>query len=149
MDSMDSVTLRQADAKDGEFAYRAKRAAFREYVDDVWGWDEDEQRRLHERRFQAQDYRVVSVAGVDVGVMAIVMASDALVVNQLFILPEHQGQGIGSRCMSLVLNEAKELRLPVRLRVLKNNPRGLAFYERLGYARVGDTDTHTAMEMSP
>jgi len=146
---MSDLAMRAASADDGEFAYRAKRAAFKEYVDEAWGWDEDEQRRLHERRYQAQDYRVVSVTGVDVGVMAIVMASGALVVNQLFILPEHQGQGIGGRCMSVVLNEAQELRLPVRLRVLKNNPRALAFYERLGFARVGETGTHIALEMSP
>ncbi len=32
---MDSVTLRKASPKDSEFAYCAKRAAFREYVEKV------------------------------------------------------------------------------------------------------------------
>jgi GNAT superfamily N-acetyltransferase len=67
-------------------------------------------------------------------------------VNQLFLLPEHQGQGIGRRCMLAVMEEARGLGLPVRLRVLKVNPRALAFYGRLGFVRTGETDSHDLME---
>jgi GNAT superfamily N-acetyltransferase len=59
-----------------------------------------------------------------------------LTVNQLFLLPEYQGQDIGRRCLRLVMDEARRLGLPVRLRVLKVNPRALAFYQRLGFARA-------------
>ena len=37
---MDSLTLRKAHPTDSEFAYSVKRAAFRSYVEQVWGWDE-------------------------------------------------------------------------------------------------------------
>jgi len=63
--------------------------------------------------------RIVNVAGTDVGIMAIVVAADCVKVNQLFILPEHQGKGIGRTCMRIVMEEAEQLDLPVRLRVLK------------------------------
>jgi GNAT superfamily N-acetyltransferase len=143
---MDDLTLRKATANDSEFAYRAKRAAFKEYVEKVWGWDEDEQRRLHERRFIAQDFRVITLDGSDIGILAMVVASDCVEVNQLFLLPEHQGKGIGRRCMLMIMEEARRLRLPVRLRVLKVNPRALEFYKRLGFTRTGETDTHDLME---
>jgi putative acetyltransferase len=143
---MDNLILRQAGPDDSEFAFRAKEAAFRQYVEKAWGWDEAEQRRLHEERFAAQDFRIISVAGTDVGIMATVVAPDCLKLNQLFILPEHQGQGIGSACMLLIMDEARGLGLPVRLRVLKVNPRARAFYERLGFVRTGQTDTHDLME---
>ena len=84
---MNNLTLRKAGPNDSEFAYRVKRAAFREYVEKVWGWDEDEQRQLHEQRFGAQDFRVINLAGTDVGIVAAVTAPDCLKVNQLFILP--------------------------------------------------------------
>ncbi len=42
--------------------------------------------------------------------------------------------------------EARGLGRPVRLRVLKVNPRARAFYERLGFRRTGETDTHDLME---
>jgi RimJ/RimL family protein N-acetyltransferase len=38
------------------------------------------------------------------------------------------------------------LGVPVRLRVLKVNPRALAFFERLGFARAGETETHVLLE---
>lgn len=143
---MDDPTLRAANPDDSEFAYCTKRAAFREYVEQVWGWDEEEQRQLHEQRFAAQDFRVISLAGTDVGIMAAVVAPDCVKVNQLFLLPGHQGQGIGRRCMSLIMEEARRLGLPVRLRVLKVNPRAQTFYQGLGFVRTDQTDTHILME---
>ena len=143
---MNSLTLRRAGPNDSEFAYCTKRAAFREYVEKVERWDEDEQRQLHERRFGVQDFRVISMAGADVGIMAVVVVPDCMKVNQLFLLPEHQGKDIGRRCMLLIMEEARELGLPVRLRVMKVNPRALAFYQRLGFLRTGETDTHDLMQ---
>ena len=142
---MDEPTFREATAGDSEFAYLTRRVALRAYVEKVWGWDEGEQRRLHERRFSARHFRIISVAGTDVGVLAFVVKPDCVQLNQLFILPEHQGRGIGSRCMALVLEKARGLGLPVRLRALKVNSRALAFYERHGFARTGETDTHVLM----
>jgi ribosomal protein S18 acetylase RimI-like enzyme len=134
--------MRKAGPQDSEFAYRTRCAAFREYVDKVGGWNEEEQRRHHARRFGAQDFRVISVAGTDVGIVAVTMMPDAMRVNQLFLLPEHQGHGIGGRCMRLLMEEGHRLGLPVRLRVMKVNPRARAFYERLGFGRTGETETH-------
>jgi ribosomal protein S18 acetylase RimI-like enzyme len=48
--------------------------------------------------------------------------------------------------MPRVMQEARQLGLPVRLRVMKVNARALAFYERLGFVRTGGTATHHTME---
>ena len=143
---MSSLTLRKTTPDDSEFAYSVKKAAFRESVEQVWGWDENEQRQLHARRFAAQEFRIINVAGKDVGIMATVVGPDCLTLNQLFILPEHQGKGIGRECMLLIMEEARGLSLPVRLRVLKVNPRALAFFHRLGFQHAGETETHVLME---
>jgi GNAT superfamily N-acetyltransferase len=145
---MDDLRLREATADDSEFAYQTKKAALRKYVEQVWGWDEDEQRQIHERRFGAQDFRVINLAGMDIGIMSVVVAPDCMKLNQLFLLPEHQGKGIGQKCMLLIMEEARGLGLPVRLRVLKVNPRALAFFQGLGFLRTGETDTHYLMEKS-
>ncbi len=102
-----------------------------------------------ERRFGAHDFRVINSGGIDVGIMTMTVATDCVKVHQLFLLPEHQGKGIGGKCMSLILEEARQLDLPVRLRVMKANPRALAFYRRLGFTRTGETDTHDLMEKHP
>ena len=61
----DNLTLREATSADKEFAYRVKRAAFKEYVEQVWGWEEADQRKLHDRRFRAEDFIVIAVNPVD------------------------------------------------------------------------------------
>ena len=59
-ESSDSIKLRKASQDDKEFAYQVKKAAFREYVERAWGWEEDGQRKLHYRRYRAQDFRIIN-----------------------------------------------------------------------------------------
>ncbi len=72
--------------------------------------------------------------------------SDFLKIHKLFILPEYQSRGIGEGAMMLIIKDADNSKLPVRLRVLKVNPKALAFYQRLGFKQIGETDTHILME---
>lgn len=145
-ESSDNLKIRVAGENDKEFAYQAKRAAFRGYVEQVWGWDEDKQRKLHDQRFGAQEFWVISLDGTDVGIMSVDREPDSVFVNQIYILPQHQKQGIGRRCMSVVVDEGNKLDLPVRLRVLKVNHRAVTFYERLGFTITDETDTHFLMQ---
>jgi len=147
--AMSDPTLRRAGPDDREFAYLTRRAAFRQYVEKVEGWNEDEQRQLHERRFATQDFRVIEVTGAAVGVVAVVVTPDSVKVNQLFLAPEYQGRDIGRRCMRLLMEDATRMGVPVRLRVMKVNPRALAFYRRLGLTRTGESATHDLMEWAP
>ena len=119
---MENITLRKPTPKDSEFVYIVKKAACREYVEQVHGWNEDEQRRFHGQRFETQDFRIVHQGSTDVGVMAVVTAKDCVKVNQIFLPPEYQGRGIDETCMRRIMGEAPQLGLPVRRRVLKVTP---------------------------
>lgn len=66
------------------------------------------------------------------GVVALKDTSKSLHIRQLQILPEYQGQGIGSKVLSVVKKKALQLQLPITLNVLLKNPaRGL--YLRHGF----------------
>ncbi len=143
---MDTLRLRKATADDSEFAYRTKKAAFKEYVEKVWGWDEEQQLQLHELRFASQEFQVIQVSGIDVGIIAIVRQPDCVRVNQLFILPEYQNRGIGAACMMRIIEEAVASELPVRLQVLKVNSLAVTFFQKLGFGSIGESDTHVLME---
>ena len=145
-EGMNNLRLRKATADDSEFAYQTKKAAFREYVEKVWGWDEDEQRQLHERRFTSQDFQVIQVSDINVGILAVVRQPDCVKVNQIFIVPEYQSRGIGAACMRQIVEEATASGLPVKLQVLKVNSRAVKFYQRLGFGIAGESDTHVLME---
>lgn len=144
-----NIHLRNADNNDSEFAFQTKKAAFGEYVNMVWGWDDDEQREMHEKRFSSQDFQVIQESGVDVGILAVVRMPECIKVNQLFLLPEHQNRNIGRECMLRLMEEAKRKKLPIWLRVLKVNTRAENFYHRLGFQRIGDSKNHVEMEWKP
>jgi GNAT superfamily N-acetyltransferase len=146
-----ALTLRKAaGAEDCEFAYRTKHAAFRRYIELATGrWDEDDQRRMHEQRFREFDFRIVNAGGMDVGFIAVTRTPECLTLHHIFFLPEHQGRGTGRRCMTIVMDEARALGVPLRLRVLKVNPRAYSLYQRLGMFRSGESATHHLMEWRP
>ena len=143
------MELRQGTIADSEFAYQTKKAAFRAYVEMVWGWNEAEQRRLHERRFGAHEFIVIQASGADVGILVTAREPDCVAVKQLCVLPEYQNRGIGTACMVRVIADARRDGLPVRLRVLRVNTRAAALYRRLGFEETGDSDTHIFMEGPP
>ena len=143
---MEELSFRKAHTSDSEFVFTVKKAAFREYVEQVWGWDDNYQRELHNRRFAAQDVCIIQFRGTDVGFLSTSSTPDTLKVNQLFILPEYQGKGIGSACMMRIVDDARLEGKSVALQVLKVNTRGTAFYQRLGFLIIGESSTHLQMK---
>lgn len=143
---MEELSFRKAHTSDSEFVFTVKKAAFREYVEQVWGWDDVYQKELHNRRFDSQDLRIIQFHGTDVGFLSTSSTPDTLKVNQLFILPEYQGKGIGSACMMRIVDDARLEGKSVALQVLKVNTRGTAFYQRLGFLIVGESSTHLQMK---
>ena len=143
---MEALKVRKAQATDSEFVFAVKRAAFREYVEQIWGWDDTEQRDLHNRRFNSQDLGIIQFCGTDVGFLSTSNTPDTLNVNQLYILPKYQGKGIGAACMRRIIDDASLEQKPVTLQVLKINTRATAFYQRLGFTIVDENSTHFQMK---
>ena len=146
---MEEVSLRKARASDSEFIFTVKKAAYREYVEQVWGWDDDYQRERHNREFASHDFHIIQFCETDVGFFITSSTSDTLKVNQIFILPEYQGRGIGSACMTRIIDNANLEQRSVELQVLKVNTRGIDLYQRLGFTIVGEDSIYFQMEKSP
>ena len=148
-DAAGDLVLRRAAEDDSEFAFAMRKAAFRAYVDKSGGWDDRKERQRHERNFALYDYRVICFRAIDRGIMTLDLMDDCLKLNQIFLAPEHQGQGIGERCMSVLFVENRRLGLPIQLRVMKVNPRAGALYERMGFTVVDESETHDVMRWHP
>ena len=146
---MEGLKLRKAEATDSEFVFGVKEAAFREYVEQIWGWDDTYQKDLHNRRFDSQDVRIIQFHEIDVGFLSAANTSDAFKVDQLYILPAYQGKGIGAACMKRIIDDANLEQKPVTLQVLKINTRATAFYQRLGFTIVDKNATHFQMKRHP
>jgi len=146
------VLLREAVPADSQFVFDVRRQAFRNYIELAFEWDEDREIKRHEERFNRQRFRIITAESADVGYMATAVYSatpdfpPSLYLHQLMLLPAFHSRGIGSACLRLLANEARTLSLPIRLRVLRVNPRAFAFYVAFGFETVDESDSHLTLE---
>ena len=133
--------LRPAEERDREFLYQVKKQSNFGYISDLWGWDEDFQRREFARDFQQiREFSVITVDGADAGFLQLQSGSDFLNVAEIHLLPPFQGQGIGSAVLRDVQADAEGL--PVLIGCFRANKRAYQLYQRLGFAPITENDTH-------
>jgi ribosomal protein S18 acetylase RimI-like enzyme len=140
--------LRSAVRADRGFLFDLHRSTMREYIEPIWGWDEDLQRRIFKERLGLENVRVVLVEGHAAGMVKVTQTPDEMFLARIEIAPTHQRRGIGTAIIREVLEDAHRQKLPVTLEVLHGNPaRGL--YERLGFRIVDENDERCFMRAEP
>ena len=70
------LNFRQATLDDVESTFAIKRAAFRPYVELVFGWDEDDQWQRHKAEFSCETVRLILRDGKDVGYVLVRRLAD-------------------------------------------------------------------------
>jgi GNAT superfamily N-acetyltransferase len=142
------VELRQASPADADFIYRLVEATMRSYVEQTWGsFSEELNRQNIAETIAAKNYSIIQCRGEDIGAISVERHPDCIKLSQLFILPQHQNKGIGTTLVRELASEARQSRLPLRLRVLKINPARL-LYERLGFRVSSTTPERVYMELN-
>jgi len=135
------IALRPATAADSEFCYQLHKAAMGEYVAAVWGWDEPDQRDYHARAFNPGRWQIITAGGADIGMLDVERRPGEICLARIEIDPRWHGQGIGTRLISALIDEATGRGQELVLEVLAVNEQARALYRRLGLtevARSGD-----------
>lgn len=88
---------------------------------------------------------VVEKDEIMVGMMAIIEKQKINWIDQLYILPPHTGQGIGS----LLISKVKSLPLPIRLHTFQENLSARRFYDRHGFKILAFSDGSENEEHCP
>jgi ribosomal protein S18 acetylase RimI-like enzyme len=116
------------------------------YVEKTWHrWIDDEQREWFTRNFLPERAQVIVAEGRDAGRLEVIRGPGELILATIEISPEFQSRGIGAAVVRDLQAEAKSASLPLRLQVLKANPRARQLYLRLAFRTVGETATHHLM----
>lgn len=136
--------LQQATASDEQPLYEIHRAAMRDHVEAVWGWDEADQRARFLAGFDPARVSVIMVAEKPIGLLRVDRRDDEVFLASIELAPEAQRRGLGGEIVGWVLREAAQRGVPVRLQVFHQNP-ARRLYERLGFHVVGETATHVEM----
>ena len=142
---MEFVQVRDIDR---ETLFHLHKQALGPYVDHIYGWDDSEQERLFNAKFNPSANKWIVVDGVQVGVMKYRDNGDHFYIDNIEIYPKHQGKGYGSVAISSVLFEAGKRNVHVDLQVFKINP-AARLYKRLGFQKTGETENHVQMRWMP
>ena len=148
---MTPVTLRAATPTDSEFCFQLHKAAMGDYITAIWGWDEQRQRDFHARSFNPGRWQIITAAGTDIGMIDVEYRPAEIYLSRIEIHPSHQGDGIGTRLISALIDEARQNDQDLVLDVLTVNHRAQALYQRLGMtevARHGDNNIKIIMRSS-
>lgn len=143
------LVLRPATPEDEPWARELNAAAYRPVIEQQFGfWDHPEQQRQFSDKWAQGQYQIICLEGAAVGVLWVAFETEQVFINEILIVPERQGLGIGTQLVRDVLREADARDLPVRLRALIRN-RARALYERLGFTVDAVTATHFLMTWTP
>ncbi len=142
------LRVRPALSGDREFLLEVRRAALRTYVDQTTGWDDAEQRVIVDKEIAELPFAVVEESGRPVGYMCVIHSSEWDFVEEIALLPEVQGRGIGTQLLRDLLLAAQRRGVLVRLSVFVNNP-ARALYTRLGFEVVRTEYPRMTMQWTP
>jgi ribosomal protein S18 acetylase RimI-like enzyme len=142
--SVPEYALRAAVRADRGVLFDLHRSTMKEYIEPIWGWDEDLQQRIFEERLGLEDVRMVLVEGHVSGMVKVTRRPDEIFLARIEIAPTQQRRGIGSAIIREVLLDGLRERLPVTLEVLHGNP-ARALYERLGFLIVDENEERCFM----
>ncbi len=85
---------------------------------------------------QAGRMTVAEVDGEVVGVASAGPHEGHLVLWKLYVLPEHQGEGIGARLLEAVVEAVRGIYPEIRLGYIDGNEQARAFYTHKGFVEV-------------
>jgi ribosomal protein S18 acetylase RimI-like enzyme len=105
--------------------------------------------RTWRARMPPPDEQVVLLHGRAVGILVSARETDVLHLIEIGLVPECQGQGIGSVVLAHLLRVADHERRTIRASVYSSNPRAHALYSRFGLTAVAADELALRLERPP
>ncbi len=150
-----SLTLRAATAGDADFL-AAVYAATRAEELAVTGWSEEAKMDFCRMQFDAQaahyrehypraDFCVIEISHTPAGRLYVDRWEREIRIMDIAILPAHRGQGIGTRLLRELQEEAAGSSRSLTIHVERLNP-ALRLYERLGFRMTEDKGVYLLLE---
>ncbi len=135
-----NLTYEAATAADIEVLFSLNKSLIDSY-EDVSAIDYDEvlawvSRKLEKRLYE---YSRILCDGKLAGYIRVSESDNEVELDDLYILPEYRGQGIGSAVLKSCIERADK---PIFFYVFRKNTRAIALYERIGFVideKVSDT----------
>ena len=157
-DSITPIDLRDVTEDDAGFrysVYASTRADEMARVD--WNTEQKEgflrmqfnaQSQFYTENYPGATFQVITLKDQPVGCLYIHRRKDEIRIMDIALLPEYRNLGIGSALLQDILEQGKNLNLPVTIHVEQFNP-ALRLYKRRGFRQKEDKGVYLLMEWSP
>ena len=117
----------------------------KEYIETIWGWEDAWQREYFKAKWEPSKRQIIQVNEQDAGVLVIETRDGEHYLGLIEILPEYQGQGVGTAVIQDFITAAQQQNLPATLHVLKTNPKATQLYQHLGFTIVAEEENKYKM----
>lgn len=141
------ITLREASPTDLPFLVLLRKLTVMGHLG-LTDQPSDETAYFRSAWFSIEGVDIICFESDSIGILKTIRSNCEWFIEQIQILPSHQGRGIGREVMSSLLTEAKQMGLPVSLNVLRDNP-ARRLYERLGFRISSKTEFELRMAWFP
>jgi ribosomal protein S18 acetylase RimI-like enzyme len=152
------INLRTVTEGDNDFllsVYASTRASEMARVD----WNTEQKEAFLRMQFNAQsqfyienypgaEFQVITLNDQAVGRLYIHRRENEVRIMDIALLPGYRNLGIGSALLQDILDQGKNLNLPVTIHVEQFNP-ALRLYKRRGFRQKEDKGVYLLMEWSP
>ena len=133
------VTFHAASDADAQALARLRVRAMRASLERVGRFDQARARERFLSGFAAQHTRHIVVNCERVGVVVVKARDGALVLEHLYVAPEHQGRGVGAAVLAQVFCEADALGCALHVGALRESDSN-RFYRRHGFTLVDQSE---------
>ncbi|ALS60467.1 GNAT family N-acetyltransferase [Pandoraea norimbergensis] len=114
-------------------------AAMRESLERIGRFDPQRARDRFIASFDPALCKFIEIDGVRVGFVLVRPEVDHWRLNHLYVLPEHQGKGIGARVLQDLFDRADAQHMPIRVGALRGSDSN-RFYQRHGFAKTEESE---------
>jgi ribosomal protein S18 acetylase RimI-like enzyme len=123
--------------------------SLREYIEPVFGWNEEFQRQRFEREYPSHQTFLVVHRSMIAGFIVLKHENTEIHLSLIILYPNYQSLGIGARVIELVLAQAKSLHVPLTLSCFRRNDQALKFYNRNGFHTAYEDDHFSFLTILP
>ena len=152
---MPHISFRPITPKDQPFLAHLY-ATTRDYEMAVIPWSDKEKATFLQSQFEAQHHHymkhfkkakfdLILLDDTPIGRLYLDYRQDEIRIIDIAILPQNRRQGLGTKLLTDILNQATAKKIAVRIHVEHYNP-ALKLYERLGFQHIDDEGVYYLME---
>jgi GNAT superfamily N-acetyltransferase len=134
-----NLAFRATTESDADTLVSIRIAAMRESLERIGRFDPQRARERFLASFDPALCRFIEADGIQTGFILIRPQQDHWLLDHLYILPEHQGRGIGAAVLSDIIKSADAQCMPIRLGALRGSDSN-HFYRRHGFVQTDEAE---------